>query len=131
MKTKRILVIDDDQNLTEMIKINLLATGKYEVCIVNQSTLAMAAAREFRPDLILLDFIMPGLDGGDISTSLHLDPDLREVPVIMVTALMSNSEMGPDGTASRYGHLMLAKPVRIKNLLDCIERLLAASPVAA
>lgn len=129
MKSKRILVIDDDKNLTDMVKINLMATGKYEVLVENRAANALAAAREFRPDLILLDYVMPGLDGGDISASLHQDPFLRDVPIIMVTALVSNAEMGPDGTSPRCGHLMLAKPVRFPNLLRCIEKQLAEHPV--
>ncbi len=131
MKTKRILVIDDDRNLTDMVKINLVATGKYVVCVENRSSHAMSTAREFRPDLILLDYVMPGLDGGDISSSLHEDPLLKSVPIIMVTALVSNAEMGPDGTSPRCGHLMMAKPVKFQNLLTCIEQQIAAHPVAA
>ena len=125
MKAKRILIIDDDKNLTDMVKINLMATGKYEVMVENRAPQAMATARQFEPDLILLDYVMPGLDGGDISSRLHQDPKLCRVPIIMVTALVSYAEMGPDGTSSRCGHLMLAKPVRFQNLLKCIEKQLA------
>lgn len=125
MKAKRILIIDDDKNLTDMVKINLMATGRYEVTVENQAAQAMATARQFEPDLILLDYVMPGLDGGDISSRLHQDSKLHNVPIIMVTALVSNAEMGPEGTSSRCGHLMLAKPVKFQNLLRCIEKLLA------
>jgi DNA-binding response OmpR family regulator len=129
MKAKRILVIDDDHNLTDMVKLNLMATGKYEVCVENRAISALATARTFRPDLVLLDYVMPGLDGGDVSTSIHQDPLLQGVPIIMVTALVSNAEMGPDGTSPRCGHLMLAKPVRFANLLRCIEEQIAKHPV--
>ena len=123
MKTKnRILVIDDDKPLSEMVKLNLEATGDYEVRVENRSVLAISAAVQFRPDLILLDYIMPGLDGGDVSRGLHEHPVLRHVPLIMVTALVSNSEMDADGTAHRGGHLMLAKPIKLANLLCCIEQ---------
>ena len=122
MKTKhRILIIDDDKPLSEMVKLNLEATGDYEVRVENRSVMAVSTATQFRPDLIILDYIMPGLDGGDVSRGLHEHPVLRHVPLIMVTALVSNSEMGPDGTAHRGGHLMLAKPIKLDNLLRCIE----------
>ena len=118
---KRILVIDDDTGLTEMIKLNLEATGNFEVCIENRSPAAVETARKFRPDLILLDYVMPGMDGGDVATSLQSDPFLHGVPIVMVTALVSNREMGPDGTVRTGGHLMIAKPINLANLLRCID----------
>lgn len=127
MNPTRILVIDDDKGLTEMVKLNLEATGNYEVCVENRSLDAIETARRFRPDLILLDYVMPGMDGGDVAACLEQDPLLRTIPVLMVTALVSNREMGPDGTAHAGGQLMLAKPIRIPNLLRCIEAQLASA----
>ena len=127
MNPKRILVIDDDKGLTQMIKLNLEATGNYEVCTENYSPRAVETARRFRPDVILLDYIMPGMDGGDVTSRLHEDPFLRDVPIIMVTALVSNPEMSLDGTIQCGGQLMLAKPVKMANLLKCIEKQLANS----
>ncbi len=131
MKTKnRILVIDDDRPLSEMVKLNLEATGDYEVRVENRSVLAISAALQFRPDLILLDYIMPGLDGGEVSKGLGEHPLLCHVPLIMVTALASNNEMGPDGASHRGGHLMLAKPIKLAKLLRCIEQQLMSGAVA-
>lgn len=124
MNPKRILVIDDNVGLTQMIKLNLEATGHYHVCVENDSTLAVETARQFRPDLILLDYVMPGMDGGDIAFSLGADPILRGVPIIMVTALVANKEMGPEGTVTRGGQVMMAKPVKLENLLKCLEKYL-------
>lgn len=123
--TKRILVIDDDKNLADLVKMNLEGTGSYEVCVENRSTRALQTARTFKPDLVLLDYIMPGLDGGDVSAQFHEDPVLTKVPLIMVTALISNQEMGADGTSRRGGHVMLAKPIKFRALLECIEKHLA------
>ena len=122
MNKKRILVIDDDTGLAQMVRLNLEVTGHYEVCIENDSTLAVGTARRFRPDLILLDYVMPEMDGGDVTFSLHEDPSLRDVPIVMVTALVANKEMSPDGTVNRGGQVMLAKPVKLENLLKCIEK---------
>ena len=127
MNPKRILVIDDDKGLTEMVKLNLEATGSYEVCIENHSPEAVETARQFRPDLILLDYVMPCMDGGDVASCLQRDPFLRTIPVVMVTALVSNREMGPDGTVRAGGQVMMAKPVRVANLLRCIDAQLACS----
>lgn len=123
---KRILIIDDDKGLTEMVKRNLEAFGNYEVSVENASTKAVATARDFRPDVILLDQVMPDMDGGDVASALRDDPVLRAVPIIVVTALLSNKEAGPGGTV-RGGQLMLAKPVKLADLIHCIEKQLQAS----
>lgn len=125
MNKKRILIIDDDIPLTQAMKINLEASENYEVCIENISLNAHAAAREFRPDLILLDIVMPGLDGGDVSALLKSDPLLKDVPVLMVTALVSNDETEDDAMVSSGGHAMVAKPIRFDKLTEAIESGLA------
>ena len=130
MKKKRILIVDDDKGLTEMVKRNLEAFGSYEVCIENSSPHAVEAARRFRPDLILRDQVMRGMDGGDVASALREDPVLRAVPIIVVTALLSNKEAGPGGTV-RGGQLMLAKPVKLADLINCIEKQLKASEETA
>lgn len=124
MQKKRILIIDDDVSLTQMVKINLEETGNYEVLVQNRSSQALASAKSFRPDLILLDYIMPGMDGGDVSAQLHNDPFLSTVPIIMVTALVSNGEMGDDGFVKRGGHVMMAKPIKFAVLDQAIQKCL-------
>lgn len=125
MTKKRILIIDDEIGFTGMVKINLEATGHYEVRIENHSPIAVQTAREFRPELILLDFIMPEMDGGDVAAKLKEDPLLQSIPIVMVTALVSNKEMGPDGTFVSGGQLMMAKPISLPNLLHCLKAQLA------
>lgn len=121
MKKLRILVVDDDVPLTMAMKINLEATRRYEVRVENHALKVLPTAREFQPDLILLDIVMPDLDGGDISFMLKSDPALAKVPIIMVTALVSNDETGQDATVGQGGMTMVAKPVRFDKLLEIIE----------
>lgn len=125
MNPKRILIIDDERGFTEMVKVNLEATGHYEVCVENNSPDAIGTARTFRPDLILLDFIMPGMDGADVAEALRGDPLLNWIPIIMVSAIVSSREARSDGTFFSGGQIMLAKPVTVPNLLRCIEAQLA------
>jgi len=129
MNRKRILIIDDDIPLSQTMKINLEATDDYEVLVEKKSSQALSAAREFRPDLILLDVIMPDLDGGDVSALLQSDPILHSVPVIMVTALVSNGETGSDLTVANGDTLMVAKPIRFEKLVAAIESGLSPHPV--
>jgi len=118
---KRILMIDDDVALTQLVKFTFEATGEYEVCVENSALQGVATARLFEPHIILLDYIMPGMDGGELSLRLHDDPLLRRVPVIMVTAIVSSREAS-DGVVEKSGHLMMAKPVRFDILRHCIEQ---------
>lgn len=125
---KRILIIDDERSFTRMVKLNLEKTGDYEVREENRATAALAAAREFKPDLILLDVIMPAMDGGDIAAQIQRDRHLKKTPIVFLTATVSRREAGPGGLNSG-GALFLAKPVSLENLIQCInEHLAKASP---
>ncbi|MEZ5433771.1 MAG: response regulator [Verrucomicrobiales bacterium] len=76
---------------------------------------------EFKPDIILLDVVMPGLDGGDISAALKQDPVLSKVPVLIITALVSNDETGENAVISSGDQVMIAKPIRLEVLTKAIE----------
>ena len=123
---KRILIVDDEVPFTRMVKLNLEKTGAFEVRAENKATYAVAAAREFKPDLIILDVIMPGMDGGDVQSKLKRDRSLRHTPIIFLTATVSKREAGEGGLNSG-GELFLAKPVSVENLVSCIEGHLRSS----
>jgi two-component system, OmpR family, response regulator len=120
MEKKRILIIDDEPGFTRMVKLNLEKTGLFEVREENKATYAIAAAREFKPDLILLDVIMPSMDGGDVAAHIKNDRHLRDVPVVFLTATVSHREAGDVGLNSG-GELFLAKPVSVETLIKCIN----------
>jgi two-component system, OmpR family, response regulator len=120
MKKIRILVIDDEPNVTRGIRLNLEALGTYEVRPENHAHAAVQTAREFRPDLIFLDIMMPELDGGEVAAQLQADPLLKDTPIVFLTALVSNAE-----TRKREAHIggmnYLAKPVDLAELTRFIE----------
>lgn len=116
----RILIVDDEVAFTRMVKLNLEKAGDFEVRIENRATGALAAARDFRPDLILLDVIMPSMDGGDVQNQIKRDRSLRDTPIIFLTATISKREAGEGGLNSG-GELFLAKPVTVENLVTCIN----------
>jgi two-component system, OmpR family, alkaline phosphatase synthesis response regulator PhoP len=87
MNTKRILIVDDEAGVTRSLKLTLEATAGYEVRTENDSARAIDTARDFRPHLILLDVLMPHLDGCDVSARLHADPELKDTPIVFLTAL--------------------------------------------
>lgn len=121
---KRILMVDDEAALTRMVKLNLERTGDYEVRTENEGTKAMAAAREFKPDLIMLDVMMPGMSGDEIAAQLKEDPELSETKFIFVTAIVTRDEAGQAGSEIG-GNVFLAKPIKAAELIATIERVLA------
>lgn len=117
---KRILVIDDEPEFTSMLKLSLESQGYYEVREENDAENARAAARLFDPDVVLLDIMMPELEGSEVAAALKADPVTRDVPVIFLTALVSQED-APQGACSSGGHTFLPKNIRLEKLMRCID----------
>src|SRR5438477_10515438 len=94
MEKKRILIIDDEASFTRMVKLNLEKTGTFEVREENRPAYGIAAAREFKPDLILLDAIMPTMDGGHVAAQIRNDRHLKGTPIVFLTGTVSQPEAG-------------------------------------
>ncbi|MBI5819098.1 MAG: response regulator [Verrucomicrobia bacterium] len=120
MDKKRILLVDDDISFTRMMKLNLERSGIYDIHIENVGSHAVATAKEFKPNLILLDVIMPEVDGGDVAAMLKDDPILRDIPVVFITALVSGEENASGGLI-RSGYRFIGKLASEKEMLQCIE----------
>ena len=118
---KKILVVDDEASMTRMLKRNLESTGKFEVRTENSGSVAVAAARDFHPDFILLDVMMPGVDGGEVAARLKEDKALENIPVVFLTAIVEQEETTPTG-GNIGGCEYLAKPVKLEDLVVCIEK---------
>src|SRR5882724_6761699 len=126
MNTKRILIVDDDPGITRSLKLNLEAMASYEVRTENDPALAIDVARDFHPQLILMDVLMTRLDGCDVSAQIHADPELKATPIVFLTALASNEST--NGHAAVAGATVyLAKPVDTMELIKCIEQTLSST----
>jgi CheY-like chemotaxis protein len=121
MDKKRILIVDDQQSITRLLKINLEQTNRYVVRTENRATQALAAAEVFRPDLILLDVMMPEMDGGELASSLRDSPVLNNVPIVFLTAAARKGEVA-SGSGQIGGLPFLAKPVNFAEVEGCLER---------
>jgi CheY-like chemotaxis protein len=128
MPKRRVLIVDDDVNLSRLAGMILENSGKYEVMIVNESRRALAAAIQFRADVMLLDVDMPGKSGGDLAREAATDSRLRDIPVLFLTGLVSHTEAGASPMESG-GMKFLAKPVEPSLLLATIASL--APPLLA
>jgi CheY-like chemotaxis protein len=118
-KKRRILIVDNDRNATHLVRILLEKTGQYLVLGENNSTQAYRSAKIFRPDLILLDIVMPIRDGGEIAAQIRADPELQNIPIIFLTALVTPTEA--KAGVHIDGHPFLAKPINIQELINAIE----------
>ena len=118
-QNRRILVVDDDRDGTRLIKILLEKINHYLVLEENDAAKAHETARDFRPDLILLDIMMPQIDGVDIAAQIDADPELQRTPIIFLTALATDAEA--KAGISFQGHPVLAKPINILELINRIE----------
>ena len=117
---KRIFIVDDEAAITRLLKANLEETSLYVVHVENVANRALAAAEEFSPDLVLMDVMMPGTEGGDLVNCFQSNRKLKDVPVVFLTAAVRREEVSAHG--GRIGGLhFLAKPVEISEVLDCLQ----------
>ena len=121
MKRRKVLLVDDDAGVTRGLAMYLDAHGDCEVRVENEGRRALAAAREFRPDVIFLDIVMPDADGGTIAAEIKADPALRNTPVVFLTALVSQ-HVTHGVQAQIGGHPFLAKPVDPDVVLHCVQK---------
>ena len=92
MLSETILVIEDDENIAELIRVNIEKAGAKPVCVFSGEE-GIRAIRETSPDLVLLDLMLPGLDGLDVCRLAKSDSDTKEIPIIMVTARGEESDI--------------------------------------
>ena len=120
---KKILVIDNDPASTRMVRLTLERLSGFDVRELNDPAKAVRTAREFRPDLVLLDVEMPAMDGGEVARNLQTDAMLRALPIIFMTGLVTEEETAGNSMYTN-GLRVLAKPVTMAKLVRCVvERL--------
>ena len=115
---KRIFIVDDESGFTRLLKLTLEKTGRFTVLEENDGTKAWLAAREFKPDIIFLDIVMPKIDGGDVAQQIRTDPALAHVPIVFLTAIVSERE----GGHTFGGFPFISKPVSLEVLIECIDK---------
>ncbi len=120
---RKILMIDDEKDYCLFIKQNLELTGDYSVIVAADGKTGLERARTEAPELILLDIIMPGMNGFEVLREIKRSKDLNKIPVIMLTAL--DSQEAREKALSIYGEDYLTKPVDTETLARRIEEVLA------
>ena len=121
MANEKIVVVDDEENIQELVKYNLERNG-YDVSCIGTGEEALEEVRSFRPDLILLDLMLPGIDGFEVCRALKGDSKTEHIPIIMLTAKGEESDVvtGLELGAEDY----IVKPFSPKVLLARVRAVL-------
>ena len=121
MQRKKILMIEDNELNMKLIR-SLLKIGNYEMLEALDAETGIQLIRKHRPDLILMDIQLPGMDGLRATRMIKDDPDLKNIPVVAVT---SYAMQGDDVKASEAGCAgYITKPINTKEFLKTIEQYL-------
>lgn len=115
---RKILVVDDEASFCTAVKEGLEASGGFEVTVCQEATEALQEARRVRPDLILLDVMMPSKLGMEVAKQLRRQEETRRIALIYLTALPLEQEE----------EAFLIKPIRLEALRAKIEEVLSKSP---
>ena len=126
MSRKRVLIVDDNRPLAKLVGIRLEQTGNYNVLVEHLPQGAIRTAREFQPELFLLDVDMPGMSGPELQRVIRKEPGFSATPVIFLTSLISSDEAGEREMVSN-GNRFISKSTSIEVLHRTISRAIAAS----
>ncbi|MGD9015289.1 MAG: response regulator [Candidatus Omnitrophota bacterium] len=117
MYKKKVLIIDDEENFCKLVKKNIEQTGEFEVHIATNGDDGIKLARGLKPNLILLDIVMPGMDGADVVSLIKNDESIKDTPIVFLTAIAREGE-----AASRREYSLLSKTVTVGELIACIKK---------
>ena len=122
---KKILIVDDDGDVLQMLGKRLTASG-YSVITANNGEDAIGLALLQRPDIIILDVLMPDMEGEEVAAKLKEYSRTKNVPVIFITALFSKTE-GEKYSSKAAGKIVFVKPLDADKLLEQIKKLLCSA----
>ena len=120
---KKILAVDDEKHIVRLVQVNLERQG-YEVVTASDGKEALQKVEEERPDLVVLDVMMPYMDGFEVLQNLRRNPATREIPVIMLTAKAQDADVfkGWQSGVDCY----LTKPFNPKELISFVKRIFSS-----
>jgi CheY-like chemotaxis protein len=118
---KKILVVDDEKEFLTYLAA-ILRRAKYNVITATRGKEAVALTNEHKPDLILLDVVLPDFDGGEIASLLSKDPSTASIPIIFLTGILRKEEESSSAKSGK--RLIIAKPVEAEKLLATIEEII-------
>jgi CheY-like chemotaxis protein len=122
----RICYVEDDEDIQRIVRMSLERVGKMTVAVVGDPTRAIETMAEFRPDLVMLDWMMPVMDGPTLFQQMKLRPETSSLPVVFITARASQRDLDDLKTLGAAG--TISKPFSPKELPDQLRAIWAALP---
>jgi DNA-binding response OmpR family regulator len=122
---KKILVVDDETDFTLLQRV----MPEYEIHVETRADMALAAAKRFRPDVFLIDLVLPDIHGMMLARKIRRDRRLRKVPIVLVSALVQVSEECDEPVLIEE-FPAFGKPFRLEALKHCIEQQIRGNPAA-
>lgn len=114
---EKILIADDDADICNLLSFSLEDAG-YEVQICNNGRDVIETAREEKPDVLILDVMLPGIDGATIAKRMSEDSDLKDIPIVVITALEASKNLfQPIMQISKF----ITKPFNTEDLLEAVD----------
>jgi CheY-like chemotaxis protein len=117
----KILIVDDEPGLVDLLALMLMRKGGYEVRSVLDPAEAFETVVNFKPHLVLLDWVMPKISGGEVAGQIRADSRVSETPILFLSAIV----MKRDRCGQVAGFPAIAKPVRLNELIEAIDEQLA------
>lgn len=118
IQTARVLVVDDEPEITDIVETFLTEAG-YTVTVENSSRRAVSKAKEFKPDVVILDIMMPDMDGYQVCQDMKQDPNLSGTPIVFLTGKDRSDDMGRSFKAG--GDMFIKKPFSCERLLEIVN----------
>jgi len=122
----RICYVEDDEDIQRIVRMSLERIGKLTVRVVSDPMVAIDAIKDFKPDLVMLDWMMPGMDGPTLFRKMRETPEVRDLPVVFITAKASSAEMDELRAMGAAG--AISKPFSPKDLPDQLRSIWSALP---
>ena len=122
----RICYVEDDEDIQRIVRMSLERVGKMTVAVVSDPTQALDVFAEFRPDLVMLDWMMPVMDGPTLFRQMKLRPETSSLPVVFITARASPRDLDELKSLGAAG--TISKPFSPKDLPDQLRAIWAKLP---
>ena len=122
----RVLYVEDDEDIQRIVRMSLERIGKMTVHVVSDPLLAIEAMKQFKPELVMLDWMMPGMDGPTLFRKMREVPETKDYPVVFITARAHQRETAELHTLGAVA--VISKPFSPKDLPDQLRSIWSALP---
>ncbi|MFN2645845.1 MAG: response regulator [Burkholderiales bacterium] len=123
---ERICYVEDDEDIQRIVRMSLERVGKMTVEVVSDPNLAIAVITRFKPDLVMLDWMMPGMDGPALFRRMKVEPETAALPVVFITAKATQRDMDELVALGAAG--TISKPFSPRDLPDQLRAIWAKLP---